>query len=151
MPSRCFILPFDYLPPYFKEESKEKSIKELFQSSEYFNQAAGYLLCALFEPNPLDALYYVNLCLSSAMEILQQFQKDSTPFSFDDMFSIFLGIFLISDAYDIFQLNWFFDTFLPNSKLSSDFEYAKNTITALALYIKEFDIPTNMKNDYLNN
>jgi hypothetical protein len=122
----------------------DQTVREYVLRDENWSKAAGTLSLALFASNPFDALYFVHLTLVDIkLTALANVQKnsgsaDDVTLSFDDMFALFLTVFLGSDLIDIFSLAMFVRTFAPEN-MSSSFEYARMMLDALDVHVRNVD------------
>ena len=120
----------------------ETPIGEVFAKEPLFLPASQFLFSAIFEPNPIDAIYCVHKSLLSIKKgaIINGNRGDvfngHQCVCFDDFFSLFIGVLFASDVPDVFHLSWFISTYLPKEALSSSLFYACTNLEALASHFK---------------
>ena len=120
----------------------EASIEAVFRHEPLFHPASMFLFLAIFESNPIDALFAVHrslLCIKKGAWINSR--KDSgVPVSieevnnclcFDDFFSLLIGVVIGSDVPDVFYLSWFVTTHIPRDKVSPAFSFALANLEGL--------------------
>lgn len=148
LPAHIFPLPWKLLP--MKEnECGDLTIRELFDSVPYYRNAGLFLYQAIFDSNPIDALYDIHktLILIHKGALINQIKGASASLEdvnqilcFDDLFSLFFGTMTASDIPDIFSLAKFIDLYAPKACLSPSFEYAQANIEALVIHCRNIDI-----------
>jgi hypothetical protein len=140
-----FPLPWRLLPEF----DRAVGIAEFFHNDPFFSAAAQFLSGALFESNPIDALYYVHKCLTSIRKAAMIHGTSSaavgpqgmaTLLCFDDLFSLFFGIFLASELVDVFFIESLVNQFAPKASLSPSFEYAQANLEALVLHCESVTV-----------
>ena len=95
----------------------------------------------LFASNPIDTLFGFHKSLSVIDEVYRNNETDKIHTTcFDDMFSLFFGSFLASDATDVFYLSKIMNLYLAKFVLCPPFEYALTTVEALVIHINTLDI-----------
>lgn len=127
------------LPDSFTIDDENISIRDYFLSKPDLKNLSSGLENAFFVTNPIDALYYVNDTLCKIHKAGLKAENKVEEFrilAFDDMFSLFVGVFLSSDIPNIFSLCYFIDNFAPKSSLSSPFEYSIAAISSLTIHLK---------------
>ena len=118
---------------------QEAIMRDFVQSVEVLGNGAIDLNVSSFVTNPVDALFYVHKALTCVYEFLHLFQNGDSRnqfLSFDNVFSIFVAIYLASDVPNVFSLQYFIDTFAPKL-ISHPLEYASSAVSALVLHLKE--------------
>lgn len=134
-----FPLPWRLLPT----GDRSIPVGSLFGKDPFFQAAAQFLAGAVFEPNPIDAIYAVHKSLTVIQKAAIIYGRAGTevrpqdiaaPISFDDMFSLFFGVFLGSGIVDIFSVGKMISEFAPRAFLSPPFEYALANLEALVLH-----------------
>ena len=126
-----FTLPFNIL--ILKYEDLLNSTKNIFGIS--------------FLNNPLDMIYEIfksvklidQFVLKNLMEITQNFNQNSTMMSFDDIFSIFLAIFVQNPPINCLNISKHFIT-IKNLTLSSAFDFAKLLFNSTIDYINNYKL-----------
>ena len=101
------------------------------------------LIYAIFVPNIIDSLHYVNRSLKEIhiSALKTRLQRDPTDneikgmLSFEESFSILLGSMLSSDIPDIFHFSFFVKKMSPFETLSSELEFTATNIVALLDHI----------------
>ena len=136
LPVKCFTL-----PSLIAVEDPDVNSREFFQENECLNSAAQEITQSIFEANPIDALY----CFHKALSIIDAIARNNVDGEiqtacFDDMFSLFFGSFIASDATDIFFVSKTMNQYLDKFILCPPFEYAMATVEALVIHINNVDI-----------
>ena len=131
-------------------------ISTFFASDPLYNRAADCLSLALFQSNPMDALYCIHMSLGwiqrAALIHRSEHEENnkkniehnnsSIPhlkrylLCFDDLFSLLYGSLMATEYQDIFFVSRFINDFIPKNSLSPGFEYALANIEALSLHCK---------------
>jgi hypothetical protein len=119
------------------------TIRELFRSDPGFQKAADILSLSAFDSNPLDVLYRVHTCLTQ----IRAAAGDRRPaargdgfLALDDMFSLFLGVFLAADVPDMATLFRMATEYAPTSGLSAPFECAQANMAALRAHVNDASV-----------
>lgn len=123
--------------------SEDLSIAEFAVSSPGYKKAAEMLTMAEFASNPMDALYTVYQTLLTIRETAASFFEERNPeheklgqaLPFDDIFSLFLMVFLGSEVLDLDGLFHFIDDFI-RKPVPSSLEYARMLLEVLNLHCK---------------
>lgn len=141
LPAKAFPLPSDLITG----DIEGKSISEVFNRDNQYHAAAQFLENAIFETNPTDVLYYLHRCLLSINKGALINRLGANPASpedvnqllcFDDLFSLFFGVFLASEVPDIFGINRFLNDYAPKQNLSPAFEYTQANLEALVMHCR---------------
>jgi hypothetical protein len=108
----------------------------------------------MFLTNPLDCLFCVQYCTShinrAIIFAIIGHEREVTSrnlrqvLSFDDTFSVLVGVVLASDLPELFSVVSFISNFAPQSSLLCAFEYSHAALTALVSHLptlqnKEFN------------
>ena len=120
-------------------------IRNIFEKELIFLNASQELLISYFHFNPIDSLFYIHNTMNFIHKAAISKFLGKEPslddlkqiLGFDDLFSLFLGIFISSDLPDIYQLFNSISLFTPKTCLSPMFEYSKANLEALVLHIKK--------------
>lgn len=135
-PIRCFSL-----PECITVEDPNMNVRDFFKSHELLKTAADEISQTLFASNPIDTLYNFHKSLNVIDEVYRKDDDDKIHTTcFDDMFSLFFGSFLASDATDVFYLSKIMNLYLAKFVLCPPFEYALTTVEALVIHINTLDI-----------
>lgn len=104
----------------------------------------------IYITNPIDSLYWIHRALLGIHKagLLSELgdRSEATSedlnhlLSFDDLFSLLVGVVLASDLPDVQMLFNFIIQFTPRYCLSNSFEYAQAGITALMMHFQEVDL-----------
>ncbi|OHT13200.1 hypothetical protein TRFO_16762 [Tritrichomonas foetus] len=137
-----------HIPIQYDEKDGELSIREFFIKMHFFHESSHFLDETLFVTNPVDAIYFVHrsLLMIHKAALLIQVDGEATVddvnrlLSFDDLFSLLVGVLLASDIPNFFQFADYIQKFIPDQCLSNSFEYAQSAIKALILYLTNFDV-----------
>jgi len=145
MPANLFLLPLALI----SKNNPESTIHEVFERDKCFYVASVFLYMAMFNPNPIDMLYYIHKTLvgiNKGALINRLGSKTASAddvhqlLCFDDMFSLLFGTLLGSDLPDVSYISWFIDNFAPKQCLSPPFEYAQANIEALVVHCKNLNL-----------
>jgi hypothetical protein len=130
-------------------QETNESLPEFFGHFSFYLSAAQFFYGAIFEPNPMDALWHVHKCLvaiqkaalihGSGGEVVSQSELHRL-LSFDDMFALLFGVALTSEIPDLFYIAKLIGNFAPKGLLSASFEYAWATLDALATHCAQVTI-----------
>jgi hypothetical protein len=138
-------LPWKLLP----RENRGMKIGDLFRNDRYFAAAGQYLSYPIFDANPIDALYRVHkslVVIHKAAMIHRKNGESASPedvtelLCFDDLFSLFYGTLMGSDAQDVFYVAKMITDYAPKACLSPAFEYAQANMEALVLHCKALNL-----------
>ncbi|OHT09059.1 hypothetical protein TRFO_04628 [Tritrichomonas foetus] len=129
------------LPATVKAEDPEQNVREFFSSHPELSKAADEISQSIFASNPIDALF----CFHKALTVIDKIARSGgdggiQAACFDDMFSLFFGAFIASDASDIFYVSKTMNQYLAKFILCPPFEYALATVEALVIHINNLDI-----------
>ena len=143
-PISLFSLPEDSSPQI---KDSNMSIREVFQSNEYYLASIQFFNEVSFHTNPIDMLYYTHRTLLSINKaaLMQRIKIGEASVDditnilcFDDMFTLFSCVFFSSDLVEFFPIYNFISKFSPTFCLSNPFEYAQAAIESLAMHVKTF-------------
>jgi hypothetical protein len=67
-------------------------------------------------------------------------QDSGEMLSFDDLFSLFFAVMLVSGVPNFFQLSWFMMNFVPKNAMTPSFEYVLANLEALTIHSRKFKI-----------
>ncbi|OHT10917.1 hypothetical protein TRFO_19594 [Tritrichomonas foetus] len=141
-------LKYFHIPKWFhlQPEDLEKPISEFFQNDQLLKETTLLIDESTFATNPIDALYSIHKSLlkihksglihGSNENNNSTHDENSKLLSFDDLFSLLIGVLLSSNLTDVFGLCHFLEKFAPKNCLSNPFEYAHAGITALVMHCK---------------
>jgi hypothetical protein len=138
-PARTFGLP----EMFVKSERSDFPIRDFFKGSIY-HAAVEFLNLAAWSTNPFDRIYNVHRALemieACARQVVQSEEKNAAVVAFDDRFTIFMAVFLGSDMADIGQVVREARHMLKCYNLSSQFQYALETVSALLLFLSGAEV-----------
>jgi hypothetical protein len=135
-----FPIPWRLMDP---NADRRLTIRELFRSDPGFQKAADILSLSIFESNPLDVLYRVDTCLTQTRAAAAHHRPAASRPNFlplDDMFSLFLGVFLAVDVPDMASVFRMATEYCPTNGLSPAFEYAQANMAALRAYVSDTNV-----------
>jgi hypothetical protein len=139
LPARAFGLP----ELFVDSERQDVPIYDFFNKSCY-QEAVDFLNMVDWSTNPFDRIYSVHRALevieACARQAVQLEEKSVKIMTFDDRFSIFLAGFLGSDIADIGQVVREARHMLHCFQLSSQFQYALETLSALVLFLSGSEV-----------
>jgi hypothetical protein len=146
--ARFFELPADFL----SESLESRTLRQLFETQPLFLTAAEILHDSIFCTNPIDALFKCHKCLmaihkgalSQRLRIPEsQIEETGEILSFDDLFSLFFAVMLVSELPDFFHLCWFLTNFVPKNAVTPSFEYVLANLEALMIHSRKFQLSAN--------
>jgi hypothetical protein len=127
----------------------DATLQEIFGGDPKFANAAQILFNSIFHSNPIDTLYELHKCLLAIHEgalqnklgaSLADIEDAGELLSFDDLFSLFFAVMLVSGLPDFFQLSWFVMNFVPKNAMTPSFEYVLANVEALTIHSRKFQI-----------
>lgn len=125
------------------------TIGNFFGTDPFFHAPGQFLSQAIFQSNPIDALYCIHKCLIGIQKgalihrlggVDAKIEDVRALLCFDDLFSLFFGTLMASDIPDIYFVADFISRFAPKNSLSPAFEYATANIEALIEHVKRIDL-----------
>jgi hypothetical protein len=121
------------------------SIREFFRRDPMHRGAADALTEAQWATNPFDVLFGIDTALgfigkNARNRSLARERPAEQCLCFDDMFTVFLGVFLASDLHDIGRICGAANAALAGFPLSARFRYALETLEALVNYLERVTI-----------
>lgn len=134
----------------FHCEAEGISIRDYFLSQRFFYSASLFVNELLFTLNPFDAFYFIHRALVTIQKatLMKTLDGKEATFAdlnqyvcFDDLFSCLVGVVSATDIPDLFSISTFIEKFGPRDCLTSSFEYAQATVTALLVYFTEQETP----------
>lgn len=137
-PVKMFYVPSNLV----KCEPDDTPICQFFHNDSNYRTASQNLTESLFYSNPMDCLYCIYKCLdsiydgasfNSTNEDIEQ-KNNRKFYSFDDIFTLFLGCYLASDIHDIFSLTSFICNYSPRNNLIPQLDYAYSNVLGLSSY-----------------
>ena len=139
MPLSSLNLPLEMLS---RRWDGEAAIETVFRNEPLFHPASMFLFLAIFESNPIDALFAVHRCLLCIKKgawinskkdsgVPVNLEEVNNCLCFDDFFSLLLGVVIGSDVPDVFYLSWFVATYIPRDKVSPAFSFALANLEGL--------------------
>jgi hypothetical protein len=143
--AKLFELPHEMLA----EPIGDVSLQEVFTGDPKFANAAQILFNSIFHSNPIDTLYECHKCLfaihegalqNKLGERLADIEDAAELLSFDDLFSLFFAVMLVSGLPDFFQLSSFVMNFVPKNAMTPSFEYVLANLEALTIHSRKFKI-----------
>jgi hypothetical protein len=144
-PAKLFDLPRQMLAG----QVGEQSLFEVFTGDPKFRKAAEILFESIFHSNPIDVLHDCHKCvLAIHQAALQNKMGDAADdledtgelLSFDDLFSLFFAVMLVSGVPDFFHLCWFVANFVPKNAVTPAFEYVLANMEALMIHARKFKL-----------
>jgi hypothetical protein len=146
---------FFELPADFRSEPLESvTLRQLFETRTAFLRAAEILHDSIFCTNPIDALFKCHKCLMTIHKGAltyrlgipeEQIDESGEILSFDDLFSLFFAVMLVSELPDFFHLCWFLTNFVPKNALTPSFEYVLANLEALMIHSRKFRLQANVQ------
>jgi hypothetical protein len=150
--SSCSFRSFDLPSDFLSESLEDLTLRQWFETQPSFLKAAEILRDSMFCTNPIDALFKCHKCLmaihkgalSYKLGIPEaQIDEAGEILSFDDLFSLFFAVMLVSDLPDVFHLCWFLTNFVPKNAVTPSFEYVLANLEALMIHSRNFQIRSN--------
>ena len=141
LPCRIFNLPKESAPEFKDDEE----IRTVFRRDCYYRSAAMFLEGVMFITNPIDCLYLIHKTLLSINKaaLMQRMKEKEASLDdlhqllcFDDLFVLFLGVYLSSDLYEFLSIASFVAEYSPTFCLSNSFEYAQASLESLVKHIE---------------
>lgn len=151
LPCSVFNLPKDSSPQHTEDEM----IREAFRKDCYYRSAAQFLENTTYSTNPIDCLFFIHktlLCINKAALMNRMKEKEASVndlqqlLCFDDLFILFLGVYLSSDTYEFLSVADFVARFSPAFCLSNSFEYAQASLESLVKHLQTLD-PKKLRNE----
>ena len=144
LPCSAFTLPNDSSPAHTDDET----IREAFRKDPYYRAASQFLENSEYSTNPIDSLYFIHktlLSINKAALMNRMKEKEVSVndlqqlLCFDDLFILFLGVYLSSDNYEFLSVADFVSRFSPAFCLSNSFEYAQASLESLVKHLAKMD------------
>jgi hypothetical protein len=144
-PARLFELPHALLG----EPVGERTLGEVFRADPAFSKAAATLFGSIFHSNPIDTLYDCHECLlmihrgalaNKVGEPEVSPEETAEILSFDDLFSLFFAVMVVSELPDFFYVGWFVMNFVPKDAIATGFEYVLANLEALVIHSRKFSV-----------
>ena len=137
------------MPAFLSEDIKncstenEMSISHFFYTDKLYSASSELINETIFMTNPIDMIYFIHKALLIIHKASFMYKVDHHLTSlddwdkllcFDDLFSIFVGVFLASYIPSFNQFSKFILNYTPEDSLSDSFDYAESSIKALTVY-----------------
>jgi hypothetical protein len=141
LPATEFSLPLFIARP----GAEALTVREFFKRDPMHRGAADALTEAQWATNPFDVLFEIDAALTvigknARNKALAQERAVGQCVAFDDMFTVFLGVFLASDLQDVGRLFEGANAMLAGFPLSARFRYALETLEALVNYLERVTV-----------
>jgi hypothetical protein len=142
--AKCF-----ELPPEMISSIGDLTVREVVAKNGFFVQASGFLFHAVFEANPIDAVYDIQQCMLAIHkgalveklgEAADSVEDADEVLSFDDLFSLFFVVMLATDLPDFFHLGWLVTNFTPKEAITPQFGYILAHLEALMIHSRTFKL-----------
>lgn len=120
------------LPPALNFDESQ-SIGDCVKGDKGLLDVADFLNQILFMTNPIDILCFVHQAIVKLQEAVCE-KVEELLLSFDDLFSLLVGISLSSDVWGFGHTASFLSHFSPTFCLSNTCEYAQATVLSVAAH-----------------
>ena len=134
------------LPAHVVQEFKDTrmSMRDCIRNDPGLWESVNTLNQVMFMTCPIDMLYAVHMSLmlmhnvGVSRESCGNSSDEDAPklMCFDDLFSVLVGVGVVSDISGFSKLSGFLQTFAPESCLSNPLEYAQTAISAFASHCR---------------
>jgi hypothetical protein len=144
-PAKLFELPREMLAG----QVGERSLFDVFTGDPKFREAAVILFESIFLSNPIDILHECHRCVlaihraaihNKIPDATEDLDDTGELLSFDDLFSLFFAVMLVSGVPDFFHFCWFVTSFVPKNAVTPAFEYVLANLEALMIHARKFKV-----------
>ncbi|OHT12293.1 hypothetical protein TRFO_17990 [Tritrichomonas foetus] len=121
--------------------------REVFRGDPFYGEAIYYLEEMNFMTNPLDIMLCVQRTVKAIEKAASHYSEEKISFSFDDTFSLFIGVTLASDIPEFVDLANFVNEFVIIEEIASELLHARATLVACSTYLSETLLSINGQNE----